>query len=187
MVNKKIFAVLIVIASGFIALNFSDNTDDKKQFGYLGVDACTKACHNKEKDGNQLQIWKESKHAEAYKTLQTPEADSIAHSLGYTKHAVEIDNCLRCHASGYNVEPSIVGERFNVEDGIQCETCHGAGAGFRAIHLKKEREKSAEAGMIFYDNIEEYCHKCHNAESPTYVELDFASDWEKIKHDVPKE
>jgi len=187
MVNKKLFAVIIVLSFGFIALRFSDDTYDKKQYGYLGVEACTKACHNKEKDGNQLQIWKDSKHALAYKTLQTPEADSVAKSLGYKQPAVKIENCLRCHASGYDAEPSLVAERFKIEDGIQCETCHGAGAGYRAVHQKKEKDKSAAMGMVLYENIEEFCKTCHNAESPTYVELDFASNWEKIKHDVPKE
>ena len=39
---------------------------------------------------------------------------------------------------------------------------------------------------LVYENPEELCITCHNAESPTYVDFDFAESWEKIKHNVPE-
>jgi cytochrome c peroxidase len=50
----------------------------------------------------------------------------------------------------------------------------------------KDREKSIANGLILYENPEELCITCHNAESPTYVDFDFAENWEKIKHNVPE-
>ena len=49
----------------------------------------------------------------------------------------------------------------------------------------EDTEKAVANGLLLYENPEELCITCHNAESPTMVEFVFAESWEKIKHDVP--
>ena len=44
---------------------------------YVGAKACG-MCHKSEKSGNQLGIWQNSKHAQAFTTLTTPAANDIA-------------------------------------------------------------------------------------------------------------
>ncbi len=101
---------------------------------FIGVEACA-MCHKTEKQGSQLSIWQNSKHAKAYETLKTEQANNIAKEKGFSTPAVETPECLKCHASGYNVDPSLLGKKFKVEDGVQCETCHGAGSAYKDMKI----------------------------------------------------
>lgn len=158
-----------------------------KKFGFTGVATCG-MCHKKADQGNQLKIWEESKHAVAYKTLQTPEADKIAQQHQVGEKAAEAEACLKCHASGYNVEAELLSKKFKVEDGVQCETCHGPGSEYKIIHSKGETEKAMELGLeVHSDDMEEFCVSCHNPDSPTYVEFDLEKMWEKIAHPIQKD
>lgn len=155
------------------------------KFSYVGVDVCA-PCHKTEKQGKQLDIWKESKHSQAFKTLQTEKANEIAKGLGFNTPAAETEACLKCHVSGYNVDASMLGQKFKIEDGVQCETCHGPGSEYRNLKVMQSREESVAKGLLVYDKIDDLCIKCHNSESPTYVEKDFNELWELIKHYVPE-
>lgn len=171
--------VIILIVS--LALGFIPQ-DNKN--GYVGVESCA-MCHKTEKQGKQLDIWKNSLHARAYQILLTPEADKIAKEKGYDTPAAKTEACLKCHASGYDVDASLLGKKFKIEDGVQCETCHGAGSNYLQKHMKN-KEEAIKNGFVVYENINDLCIKCHNPESPTYKELDFNEGWEKIKHYKPK-
>ncbi len=157
-------------------------------FGYIGVEPCA-MCHKTEKQGNQLSIWKESKHSKAFETLKSERSASIIKEKGFSKPATETPECLKCHASGYNVNASLLGKKFKIEDGVQCETCHGPGSEYKDMKVMKDRALSVQKGLVVWENkeaIENYCITCHNVESPTYVGFNFEESWEKIKHPVPQ-
>jgi len=152
---------------------------------YVGTAGCG-MCHKTEKQGEQLKIWQGSGHASAYETLKTEEADKIAKEKGFETKAIETEDCLKCHAVGYNLDASLLGKKFKVEDGVQCEMCHGPGSGYKKKSIMKDREKAIANGLLVYENVaEELCITCHNAESPTYVDFVFEEMWEKMKHTVP--
>lgn len=155
------------------------------EHGFVGTSTCG-MCHKSEKQGSQLSIWQNSKHSQAYNALNTEKADEIAKSKGFQTKAIETPECLKCHASGYNVDAKLIGDKFKVADGVQCETCHGAGADYKSKKVMENREDAIANGLMVPENIEEFCITCHNAESPTYVEFNFESMWDKIKHQVPK-
>ena len=154
------------------------------QHSYVGVKSCV-MCHKSEKQGQQKSIWENSKHSKAYETLLTEKADQIAKEKGFETKASETEDCLKCHSSGYNVDASLIGKNFKVEQGVQCETCHGPGSDYKSKKIMKDTEQSVANGLMLYENPEELCITCHNADSPTMVEFNFAESWEKIKHDVP--
>ncbi len=181
---KKFLPAFFVLMVSFILFGFS-NQDEPKKHGYIGVDACV-MCHKTEKQGKQLDIWKNSAHAKAYQTLLTEEADKIAKEKGYETPAAKTEACLKCHASGYDVDASLLGKKFKIEDGVQCETCHGPGSDYKDMKIMKNREEAVKNGLIIYENYKDLCVKCHNSESPTYKEMNFDEAWEKIKHPVPK-
>ena len=153
--------------------------------GYVGAETCG-MCHKTEKQGNQYGIWQKSLHAQAYKTLQTEKADKIAKEKGFNTPAVKTPECLKCHASGYNVDAKFLGKKFKVEDGVQCETCHGPGEDYKSIKIMKDPKAAEENGLILVSDINTFCVKCHNSESPTFDKnMDLSKMWDKIKHPVP--
>ena len=169
--------VVIMLITVFDAFSQNGNS-------YVGVETCA-MCHKTEKQGSQLSIWQNSKHAKAYETLKTEQANQIAKDKGFTTLAVETPECLKCHATGYNVDQSLLGKKFKVEDGVQCETCHGAGSAYKDMKIMKDKELAIKNGLVVHEKLENFCISCHNVERPTYVDMNIEEAWEKIKHPKP--
>lgn len=183
MKTKILFQVIFL--TSFLLTNLIYSQTEPKKHSFVGAESCG-MCHKTEKQGKQLDIWKNSKHALAYETLKSEKANQIAKEKGFDKPAVEVEDCLKCHASGYNVDATLIGKKFNVADGVQCETCHGPGSDYQKLTIMKDKAKAIENGLIFYEKPEELCVTCHNSESPTFTEFKFEEMWSKIKHEVPK-
>jgi nitrate/TMAO reductase-like tetraheme cytochrome c subunit len=143
-------------------------------------------CHKTEKQGSQLSIWENSAHSKAYETLKTEKANEIAAEKGFKTPAVETAECLKCHATGYNLDAAMMGKNFKVEDGVQCETCHGPGSDYKNMKIMKDRELAIQNGLILHDKLDTFCVGCHNVESPTFVDMNIEEAWQKIKHTIPE-
>jgi hypothetical protein len=157
---------------------------------YVGVGTC-KMCHKADKVGNQFAKWETSAHAGAFKALQKPEADKVAADKGFKTKAAETPECLGCHVTGNNMKDAQFDAKFVKEDGVGCESCHGAGSAYKALHMKKEnQEKAVGAGMLLPKagdgSAEKVCVTCHNDKSPTFKKFDFKEYWAKIAHPLPK-
>lgn len=180
---SKIFLVIFLIP--FAISNAQDEDLKKLEHSYIGVQPCA-MCHKSEKQGSQLAIWEKSKHAQTYETLKSEEANKIAKEKGFDKPAVEVEDCLKCHASGYDAAPEFLGKKFNVSDGVQCETCHGPGSDYKSLKVMKDQELAKQNGLWVHENIRDFCVTCHNPESPTFVEFDYDKAFDQIKHPVPQ-
>jgi hypothetical protein len=175
---NKIFALLCAV---LIALQLSAFAENK----YVGVKTCG-MCHKGEKKGAQFETWQKSKHAEAYKILTNAKSAEIARARGLKKAANESPECLECHA--------ITGDPKLTADGVQCESCHGAGSAYKSLSIMKDKSKAIAAGLtIFKDEeaIQNQCITCHNEKSPCkksfkYAATWFKEMWAKIKHPIPK-
>jgi hypothetical protein len=174
---KKVVFLLVLAPLSFL---FSQTP----KHSYVGVQVCS-PCHKTEKQGSQLDIWQKSKHSQAFETLKSEESNKIAKEKGFDTPAVETAECLKCHATGYNLEASLLGEKFKVEDGVQCETCHGPGSDYKSMKIMKSHEESVAHGMTDITDIEASCKTCHNPESPTFKDINLTEAWEQIKHPVP--
>lgn len=175
--------VFFVISVFFFQLDLF--AQDISEYNYVGTKVCKK-CHKSEKQGKQFTIWKESIHSNAYKTLSSTEAVKIAKEMGLKKMPTEINECLACHTSGTEVDKIKLGNKFSIEDGVQCETCHGPGSGYKKMKIMKNRELALKKGLVpVYENTEEFCRSCHNPDSPTFSGFDFESMWAKIQHNIP--
>ncbi|MFC2102869.1 multiheme c-type cytochrome [Bacteroidota bacterium] len=184
MLSKVPVTVILVLTVSFLGFSlYSVNylTGSK----YVGVKTCG-MCHKKENVGQQLKIWQDSQHSKAYKTLQTEKADKIAKEKGFTTKAVDTPECLKCHTSGYNVDASQLGKKFSVEDGVQCETCHGPGSEYKSKKVMKDKNLAVEKGLLLYENPEKLCVSCHNEESPSFTGFNFEERWAKIMHRKPE-
>jgi excinuclease UvrABC ATPase subunit len=180
--KKKIFiTVSLTLFVGMFLFSFSViPSDNAGQFKYVGVSKCG-TCHKSDAAGKQLDIWQNSKHANAWKTLESPEADKVAKDKGFTTKASETPACIKCHVLGKDLDPSEFTESFDKTQGVQCESCHGAGSEYKAMSIMKDKAKAIENGMIVGAG-ETLCTGCHNDQSPSFKGFKYDEMWAKIKH-----
>ncbi len=191
--RTKIFLPIIgIFFLGFIFfISFSDSNSEPVSsaaaFKYIGVDKCAATCHKGDTKGKQLEIWQDSKHSQAYKDLQTPEADKIAKDKGFTTAAAETPQCLKCHTLGKDIDPAELEDTFDKTQGVQCETCHGPGSEYKKLSIMKDKELAKQNGLIIHTEKEAFCTTCHNSESPTFKSFNYEESWAKIQHSKPKD
>lgn len=182
----KIFYLFLVLNILNIVLFFSDISRSQSKFKYVGVNTCIGACHKTEAQGNQLEIWRNSKHSNAFIALQNDRADSIALSKGFLAPAAESQQCVKCHTLGKNIDESELLNSFDKSQGVQCESCHGPGSQYRKNSVMKNKDYAVSKGLIIHSEKEKFCIQCHNEESPTYFEFNYDPMWEMIAHPKPK-
>lgn len=138
---------------------------------FIGVKKC-KMCHKGEKKGNVFEKWEKGPHAKAFESLKAKgkETDPA---------------CLECHVTGFNTTGYKVGAANAADfEGVQCESCHGAGSDYKSMSVMKDKKLSMEKGLI--EPSEEVCKKCHNEKSPTFKGFDFKEWVKKIDHTYTK-
>ena len=108
---------------------------------YLGTGSCSSSnCHGsahplKGSDvlQNEYYTWtKHDQHSRAYSNLISSDARRMTSLLGLSAPNKE-PLCLSCHTT-YVPEQSRRGERFQIEDGVSCESCHGAAENWLESH-----------------------------------------------------
>ncbi|MCZ6536494.1 MAG: multiheme c-type cytochrome [Gammaproteobacteria bacterium] len=140
---------------------------------HLGVASCAASqCHGSATTRSGSRVlqteyvsWTRSDpHSGAYRTLLGKQSQAIAARLGL-KAAEKADLCLDCHAD--NVAQSLRGERFQISDGVGCESCHGGAGQWLSAHDDAggtSRAASIEAGMYPADKVADkarLCLSCH--------------------------
>jgi hypothetical protein len=181
--------LMLIVGWNFIANDASKTSAQEKQRIFVGATTCT-MCHNGMvadvgSTTSSADVWKNGPHAQAYAVLASEEAKTVAQEKGI-ENPQEADECLRCHVTGHGVEAQYLGKKYTVEEGVGCESCHGAGKDYANIKVKKSIKSGetdpASVGLRIPD--EKTCLKCHNEESPTYKEFDFTERVKKIAHPV---
>ncbi len=131
---------LLLVAAATIAAN-----------KHMGAATCaSSACHGKAVPDtkrnvalNEYRTWlNDDSHSRAYKVLQSAASQAIASKLGLP-NAAAAKICLDCHAD--NVPAAERGPKFQLSDGIACESCHGA--------AEKWIESHAATGSTHKDNL----------------------------------
>ena len=140
-------------------------------------------CHKAEKKGNQFAAWEKMDHSKAYEVLASDEAKKVAAERGIADPQ-KSDECLRCHVTGHGEPADRFADSFKIEDGIQCETCHGPGSGYKKKETMESREASVAGGLVI--PTKETCVKCHNTDSPNYKPFCFAHFLAKVYHPNPE-
>jgi hypothetical protein len=152
---------------------------------YLGAASCASSgCHGSTQPldatkvlQNEYYTWLNSdRHAQAYNVLFEARSARIAKNMRLAKRAYEEKICLDCHTT--NVPAAQVAGTVDLEDGVQCEACHGPASGWRAEHTEEgwTHEQSVARGMIDLRDLPvraHICHRCHlgNAEKEVDHEL----------------
>ncbi|MEM9062355.1 MAG: cytochrome c family protein [Pseudomonadota bacterium] len=98
---------------------------------YNGAASCTQAgCHeltapavDSNVDRNEYAIWSQGPHSKSYLVLLSDQANRIARNMGVGT-PTSAGLCLDCHTT--NAPAGQHGALYNVEEGVSCESCHGA-------------------------------------------------------------
>jgi YVTN family beta-propeller protein len=147
---------------------------------FLGAKMCAQ-CHSEVEKGDQFAMWVQSAHASSYATLGTTRAWGVAARVGLDGNPQATTECLRCHATGFTQKAAGFAESFEVEEGVQCESCHGAGGDYAKDAVMRDRDAAIAAGLVMPD--ERLCLVCHNGECPAATaEFDYAAAVEAIEH-----
>jgi hypothetical protein len=97
------------------------------------------------------------------------------------RQGTEID-CLGCHSTAFGVPENRRAATFHMEDGVQCEACHGPGG-----HHIEAAAKGEGAGTIARGNLESCAANCHRhkpSHAP-FIDRDFVPQkaWAHIAHE----
>jgi len=114
-------------------------------YSYTGVASCAgSTCHGRS-EGNgavvrqdEIATWQSpaavsGAHSRALSVLATRRGRQITERLGLGDPQTET-SCIGCHATA--VPAAERGPKFRTDDGVSCESCHGAAIGWLATHYE---------------------------------------------------
>jgi hypothetical protein len=174
---KRLALISIVAAATLLAQPQSQSSAPSTQPSvpgvYLGSTSCASSgCHGSTQPLNATKVlqneyytWLNSdRHAQAYNVLFNERSARIAKNMRLKKRAYEEKACLDCHTS--NIPAQQIAGNIDLEDGVQCEVCHGPASGWRAEHTEEgwTHEQSVARGMIDLRDLAvrgHTCHRCH--------------------------
>ena len=159
-----------------------------RQATWQGVASCaSSSCHHengpKGSKRSEYDTWAGyDKHARAFQVLYSERSERIARNLygDNAKPATEQALCLKCHASHDGITDRGVSERFQLADGVSCESCHGAAekwltAHYQAGFKEKSLEEKAAYGLRPTKDImhrARLCTSCHVGDANKEVNHD---------------
>lgn len=159
-----------VALAGALAVSAASAADK-----HLGVATCAgSACHGAAKMAgasvrqDEYLVWqRKDRHARAYATLRSDRSRRIAANLGLGDAAAD-PMCLACHAD--NVPAAERGGRFQLSDGVGCETCHGGSERWLTPHVRAYASHQERLAGGIYPTWEpaaraELCLSCHQGDA----------------------
>jgi len=149
---------------------------------YLGTGSCSSSnCHGNVAPvtanrvlQNEYVTWqKHDKHSQAYKVLGNSDSATIVKHLGL-RDAQREPLCLKCHST-YVPEVEQRGEKYQIEDGVTCEACHGAAGSWLTGHTTREatHARNLEQGLSDVASLQKrtkLCLSCHNGNDDKTVD-----------------
>jgi hypothetical protein len=133
---------------------------------------------------NEYYTWlNRDRHARAYNVLFNAKSARIVRNMHLKRKANEEPLCLDCHSTA--VSPQLVSGRIDIEDGVQCEACHGPASGWRDSHTQAgwTHEQSVGLGMTNLRAISTratVCLSCHLGEGKKEVDHDLIASGHPI-------
>ncbi|MHB8970584.1 MAG: multiheme c-type cytochrome [Pirellulaceae bacterium] len=155
---------------------------------FVGAKECAK-CHQGAGFGYQQCLMLLMPHSRAFASLAKPEAKEIARLSGIPEEPQKSPVCLGCHATGSEAEEWEREEALHLEDGVQCEKCHGAGSEYMDEEIMTKPEAARAAGLFIPQKTD--CMNCHKVKGSHVAVLpvkkfDIDEAWERLKHPSPE-
>lgn len=112
-------------------------------------------------------------HTKAFTILLDARSQRIAENLGVAP-AETSARCTVCHSPFQSVAQNRLGPEAHPDEGVSCETCHGAAGGWLRGHTRKDWTYSTRVGAGMRDLRSLYvrataCAACHQYLEPTLL------------------
>jgi len=174
MLNKKLVSVLCLV---FFAVNAL-----VAQNKYVGAKTC-KMCHNNPAKCEQYNKWSSTQHSKAFTDLSSDKAMTYAKANGIADPSKEA-KCLKCHSTAAAADASLLTATITKEEGVSCESCHGAGSAYKTMSIMKDKATAITNGLTIPD--QKTCEKCHKGEGNPFPQtFDYPTFLAKIAHKDP--
>ena len=148
--KRALGALVVVLAVSAAAAAGGDRV-------YVGQAVCLE-CH-RDSHRDDFSVLYRARHDRAYAALEWPASREIARLSGIDGDPLSSPICLGCHATAADVEAWERDETFAIEDGVQCERCHGPGSDYAAAEIMVDPEAARAAGLRI--PTESNCPVCH--------------------------
>ena len=156
-----------------------DKAGGKKTWKYYGSATCNGAsCHASskmmdERPANEYLTWQsKDRHAKAFNSLFNEDSQYWCEELKIAD-ASKDKRCTECHTT--EVPKELQGQKYNREDGVSCDGCHGPAEGWFEPHTKEHKyEDMLKLGMWDTRNMyvrADMCAKCHLQIEPELVDV----------------
>ncbi len=157
---------------------------------FNGVASCSSmACHHfngpKGSERSEYSTWAGwDKHGRAFAVLDNERSRRIVKNFFYNEAepekipATRRELCLRCHSTF--TDNMLTGERFQLSDGVGCESCHGPSGNWLTVHFQRgfkgmSVEDKAKVGLWPTKNLAfraQLCTTCHVGDGSKEVNHD---------------
>jgi YVTN family beta-propeller protein len=180
--DKELFASLFAKSTAGNYRLKVENLDSLTRPGakYVGNEVCG-TCHPRE-----YKKWLGTRHSRSWVMLgMTEKADRVksyfnVKSLSPQNSAI----CLTCHGTAADTPVEFRLPTFHVEEGVQCETCHGPGEQYATEEVMKNKQEAISLGLRMPTKV--VCLDCHKAkpshEFMNKKPFDFEEMYKKIAH-----
>lgn len=143
---------------------------------FVGSSGCkSSSCHGGAgPKRSQYLTWSQKDfHTKAFTILLSPRSQRIAESLGAGPAEASV-RCTVCHAPFHSVGPGRLGPEAHPEEGVSCESCHGAASAWLRGHTRKDWTYNTRVGAGMRDLRSLYvrataCAACHQVLEPAVL------------------
>jgi YVTN family beta-propeller protein len=157
---------IVVLATAALAAAGLSWAEPPRLAFYVGQDVCVE-CHVGGRGARPCSLDPIPAHDRSYDALSDPRAAEIAALSGVPEAPRKSRVCLDCHATSAVTGARWTTATFNLEDGVQCESCHDAGS----LHVEAYRtgEQRPREGHDSIRRVDDsICEPCHR-ERPSHT------------------
>ena len=185
-----IYAALVFCPVNFLAREIRAAPVSPEQF--VGAAGCkASSCHGGagEKRSQYLTWVKQDFHFRAYAVLVDARSARMAETLGLPA-AYTSARCTVCHSPFQAVAPTNLANTASADEGVSCESCHGAAGSWLRGHIRKDWSYAMRVGAGMHDLRNFYvrantCVACHqnldaNLLAAGHPELIFELDGQSV-------
>ena len=181
--SLKAASTCLLVFAAILALPATEPRDIRETPGaFVGSSGCkSSSCHGGAgPKRSQYLTWSQKDyHTKAYAILLNARSDRIAESLGITaagapNPAATNSRCTVCHSPFQSLPASRLSSTARRDEGVSCESCHGAAGGWFRGHTRKDWSYNTRVGAGMRDLRSLYvrataCAACHQYLEPALL------------------